>query len=188
MKKNNWILLALLMIYGCSTIVFVFYAEKQRMREMALSEKVKELENSLYATMLIQMESSLLSRAIVPVEGMRKGNFVLVFPDDVCDICNKWIFNQLRDNEDLERIKVVVPPRMKKTMQVYNEVYDLHLFDMLYSDELKLSEDSDNSLYIFYYSSKGEVLFPLLLKEKSFKLKTYMDIVFTLVNDSLENI
>ena len=184
MKKNNWIVVVLLLAYVFFSIMFVFYVDRQQKRELALNQKLYELENNLYTAMLVQMESSLLAKMIVPIDGMRKGDFVLVFPDDVCDVCNKWIFGQLRENKDSVRIKAVIPPKMKKTMQVYNKMYDLHLSNVLYSDKLKLPENTDNPLYIFYYSEKGDILFPLLLKDKSFDLKTYMNMVNALIDGS----
>lgn len=184
MKKNNNWTVFLLLAYGLSSITFVFYADRQRKREIVLSQKLYELDNTLYTAMLVQMESSLLTKSIIPIDGMHKGNFFLVFPDDVCDVCNKWIFGQLRENKDSVRIKAIIPPKMKKTMQVYNEMYELHLSDVLYSDKLKLPENTDNPLYIFYYSEKGDVLFPLLLKDKSFELNTYMNVVYALIDDS----
>ena len=183
MKKTNWIVLVLLLAYIFSSIAFVFYADKLNKRQITLNKKLRELENNLYATTLIQMESSLLTKEIVPINGMHKGSFILVFPENVCDVCNKWVFNQLCENKNSIKIKVVIPPKMKKTMLVYNKMYDLHLSDVLYSDKLKLPENTDNPLYIFYYSEEGDILFPLLLKDKSFNLKTYVNMVNTLIDD-----
>ena len=61
-------------------------------------------------------------------------------------------------------------------MSVYNEIYGLNLSDVKYSNDLLLKDES--SIYIFYYSNEGRVLFPYLLKEKSFDLDLYMDIVY----------
>lgn len=62
MKKNNWIIIVLLLAYGFSSIMFVFYIDRQQKRELALNQKLYELENNLYTAMLVQMESSLLAK------------------------------------------------------------------------------------------------------------------------------
>ena len=71
MKKNNWIIIVLLLAYGFSSIMFVFYIDRQQKRELVLNQKLYELENNLYTAMLVQMESSLLAKMIVPIDGMR---------------------------------------------------------------------------------------------------------------------
>lgn len=173
--KNNKLLVFLLIAYFFTCILFVCSLKIQKKREMTLTNIIEEQEKSFYNLLITQIESGKIPQKMVSTEILNNGKFVLVFPDNVCDICNIWLFDQLKKCEKLDEIDIIVPLNMKKTMSVYNEIYGLNLSDIKYSNDLLLK--NEDSIYIFYYSNEGRVLFPYLLKEKSFDLNLYMDIV-----------
>lgn len=174
--KNSKLFVFLLIAYTFTCVLFVYSLKKQKKREMTFTNIIEEQEKSFYSLLITQIESGIIPEKLESTEILRNGKFVLAFPNNICDICNIWLFEQLKQCEKLDEIDIIVPLNMKKTMSVYNEIYGLNLSDVKYSNDLLLKDES--SIYIFYYSNEGRVLFPYLLKEKSFDLDLYMDIVY----------
>lgn len=172
---KNKLFVFLLIAYTFTCVLFVYSLKIQKEREKALTNIIDEQEKSFYKLLITQIESGIIPDRLKAIKILRNGQFVLAFPNNVCDICNIWLFDQLKKCEKLDKIDIIVPLNMKKTMSVYNEIYGLKLSDIKYSNDLLLKDE--DSFYIFYYSNDGRVLFPYLLKEKSFDLNLYMDIV-----------
>ena len=114
------------------------------------------------------MESGEISREIVPPEGfLTPGRFALVFPDDICDACNLWLFDQLKSLKGSVAIEGIASMKVKKKIIVFNANYELQLADIKSSDAFMLpdtyQEEKREFAYIFYYSEDGKMLYPLLL-------------------------
>lgn len=107
------------------------------------------------------------------------------YPNDVCDVCNKWLFQQMKNYEDSTRILAVVSPRMKKVVSVYDKIYDLHLHDIIYTDDYLLEVNAEDLFYVFYLSEKGEILYPYFLKNNLLDLKSYINVADAL-NEHLD--
>lgn len=175
MKNNSLFITLVIVVFVFTNLILLYCFNIQKRREELLINTIEEQEKKLYNLFITQIESGIIQNKLIPTGILEKKRFVIVFPNNACDICNTWFFEQLKKCERLDKIDVIVPFKMKKTMSVYNEIYDLNLINMKYSDDYLLN--SENDIYIFYYSGEGNVSYPFILKEKFFNLNIYMDIV-----------
>lgn len=88
------------------------------------------------------------------------------YPNDVCDVCNKWLFQQMKNYEDSTRILAVVSPRMKKVVSVYDKIYDLHLHDIIYTDDYLLEVNAEDLFYVFLLIGKRGNFISVFFKEQ----------------------
>lgn len=174
--KNNKTAFIMLLIYVGSSILFLYYSENKQNEISSLKRKIEEQEDCITNMLATQIESNIIFDNIYSTDALPKGEFILAFPNDICDVCNKWIFDQLKECQGFKG-KVIIPHRVKKTMLVYDKTYNLHLNDIEYSNDYILPEEYGDYIYIFYNSKEGKIKYPLLLKDKSIYLKTYMNMV-----------
>ena len=115
---------------------------------------------------------------------MLAGKFVIAFPDNVCDVCNTWLFSELSELKSETEIATVIPSRLKKTVETYNSMYNLGLFPIYYTEQyILLDESLKDLIYIFYCSESGKILYPLILRKDIMNLKLYIDIVKVIDTD-----
>lgn len=183
MKNKLLVVLGTLCIMTSS--FFLYFSFKWSYRKKMLELRIEKQEERMYSMLINQLESSLIPKQITVADSLKKGKFILVFPNDVCDVCNKWLFQQMKNYEDSTRILAVVSPRMKKVVSVYNKIYDLHLHDIIYTDDYLLEVNAEDLFYVFYLSEKGEILYPYFLKNNLLDLKSYINVADAL-NEHLD--
>ena len=174
MKDKLLIVLGVICVLISS--LFFYFSYKWSSRNKMLEHRIEKQEEHVYSMLINQLESSLIQRQITVVDSFKKGKFILFFPNDVCDVCNRWLFEQIKNCEDSTRMLAIVPPRMKKTVSVYDRIYELHLHDVIYTDDYLLEVNTEGLFYIFYFSERGEILYPCFLKNNLLDLKSYIDV------------
>lgn len=110
----------------------------------------------------------------------------IVFPNGICDVCNKWLFKQISELSSTSDLVVVVPDKLKKNMEIYNTVYKLKLSSIFCSEKYAISQEEFKDMtYIFYCSKTGTVLYPLALHHKNIDLDLYFKLVKSIDLDFL---
>lgn len=156
----------------------MWYFQEQQQEEKLLYSELKQFQEKTYGLTVNRIESGLILRHIAPKDEMLGGKFVIAFPDNICDVCNTWLFDELSKLKGEIEIAAVLPSRLKKVIETYNKMYNLGLFPIYYTGQYILpDEDLKDSIYIFYCSKSGQILYPLILRKGIMKLKSYIDIV-----------
>ena len=135
MRKSNDIifysLLALCLFTNCLFIGYYYY---QQNREVLLGQELEHQKKQNYELIVNQIESGIIPHVISDKKEFA-GYFVLVFPNGICDVCNKWLFKQISELSSTSDLVVVVPDKLKKNMEIYNTVYKLKLSSIFCSEK-----------------------------------------------------
>ena len=165
MRKSNDIifysLLALCLFTNCLFIGYYYY---QQNREVLLGQELEHQKKQNYELIVNQIESGIIPHVISDKKEFA-GYFVLVFPNGICDVCNKWLFKQISELSSTSDLVVVVPDKLKKYAMPQEEFKDM--------------------TYIFYCSKTGTVLYPLALHHKNIDLDLYFKLVKSIDLDFL---
>lgn len=105
------------------------------------------------------------------------GRVVILFPEEVCDICYRDLFNTLKELPDRkkERIVAVVPVRFKRNFEVYNQTYGMNLHRIIYSDSgLELSKAVEEQILIFTTDGEQGIHAPLIYHKMAPLAKEYL--------------
>ncbi len=186
MRKSNDIifysLLALCLFTNCLFIGCYYY---QQNREVLLGQELEHQKKQNYELIVNQIESGIIPHVISDKKEFA-GYFVLVFPNGICDVCNKWLFKQISELSSTSDLVVVVPDKLKKNMEIYNTVYKLKLSSIFCSEKYAMpQEEFKDMTYIFYCSKTGTVLYPLALHHKNIDLDLYFKLVKSIDLDFL---
>lgn len=141
-------------------------------QRQALAEAYMLKKNLLANIRLEQMKFDVLSR--MPEDS---GRIVILFPDEICDICYQALFDTLKELPDKmkERIVAVVPVRFKRNFEVYNQTYGMNLHRMIFSDSgLELSKAVEEQILIFITDGKQGIHAPLIYHKMAPLVKEYM--------------
>ena len=107
MKKSNDIifysLLALCLFTNCLFIGYYYY---QQNREVLLGQELEHQKKQNYELIVNQIESGIIPHVISDKKEFA-GYFVLVFPNGICDVCNKWLFKQISELSSTSDLVVV---------------------------------------------------------------------------------
>ena len=135
MRKSNDIifysLLALCLFTNCLFIGYYYY---QQNREVLLGQELEHQKKQNYELIVNQIESGIIPHVISDKKEFA-GYFVLVFPNGICEVCNKWLFKQISELSSTSDLVVVVPDKLKKNMEIYNTVYKLKLSSIFCSEK-----------------------------------------------------
>ena len=169
MRKSNDIifysLLALCLFTNCLFIGYYYY---QQNREVLLGQELEHQKKQNYELIVNQIESGIIPHVISDKKEFA-GYFVLVFPNGICDVCNKWLFKQISELSSTSDLVVVVPDKLKKNMEIYNTVYKLKLSSIFCSEKYAMpQEEFKDMTYIFYCSNDLSLTFPTYIHLKQF--------------------
>lgn len=141
MRKSNDIifysLLALCLFTNCLFIGYYYY---QQNREVLLGQELEHQKKQNYELIVNQIESGIIPHVISDKKEFA-GYFVLVFPNGICDVCNKWLFKQISELSSTSDLVVVVPDKLKKNMEIYNTVYKLKLSSIFCSEKYAMPQE-----------------------------------------------
>ncbi|RHK13425.1 hypothetical protein DW078_19735, partial [Bacteroides fragilis] len=146
-------------------------------REVLLGQELEHQKKQNYELIVNQIESGIIPHVISDKKEFA-GYFVLVFPNGICDVCNKWLFKQISELSSTSDLVVVVPDKLKKNMEIYNTVYNLSCRLFFVSEKIcHASGGIKDMTYIFYCSKTGTVLYPLALHHKNIDLDLYFKLL-----------
>ena len=118
---------------------------------MLLGQELEHQKKQNYELIVNQIESGIIPHVISDKKEFA-GYFVLVFPNGICDVCNKWLFKQISELSSTSDLVVVVPDKLKKNMEIYNTVYKLKLSSIFCSEKYAISQEEFKDMtYIFYW-------------------------------------
>lgn len=186
MKSRDYIIGFYVVVIVCiaCNCLFIWYFYCQQKEEKLLCNELKQFHEKEYEFAINRIESGLILRHIASDDKMLAGKFVIAFPDNVCDVCNTWLFSELSELKSETEIATVIPSRLKKTIETYNSMYNLGLFPIYYTEQyILLDESLKDLIYIFYCSESGKILYPLILRKDIMSLKLYIDIVKVIDTD-----
>lgn len=140
--------------------------------------------NELNSTLIQQKENIFLPLKIKDYTIPEKSSFqelqnkiVLLFPEDICNVCHEKIFYNIENLKDEQKkdIVTIVPLKFKRNFSIYNKEYNLKLSNIIYSNSfLDLSEQINNKLLIFYCSKKLQIMAPIILDSNNSALEEYI--------------
>ena len=102
-----------------------------------------------------------------------------MFPNGICDVCNKWLFKQISELSSTSDLVVVVPDKLKKNMEIYNTVYKLKLSSIFCSEKYAMPQEEFKRYDI--YISIAQKLERYLSLLSHFINKYRLDLYFKLV-------
>ena len=162
-------MLALCLFTNCLFIGYYYY---QQNREVLLGQELEHQKKQNYELIVNQIESGIIPHVISDKKEFA-GYFVLVFPNGICDVCNKWLFKQISELSSTSDLVVVVPDKLKLSSIFCSEKYAIS------------QEEFKDMTYIFYCSKTGTVLYPLALHHKNIDLNLYFKLVKSIDLDFL---
>lgn len=148
--------------------------EQTAEQRQALAEAHMLKKNLLANIRLEQMKFDLLS--LMPEDS---GRIVILFPNEICDICYRDLFGTLKELSDKkkERIVAVVPVRFKRNFEVYNQTYGMNLHRIIYSDSgLELSKAVEEQILIFITDGEQGIHAPLIYNKIVPLVKEYITV------------
>ena len=106
--------------------------------------------------------------------------FVLIFPEDICNVCYEKVFYNMSElsPELKEKIVAIVPPKFRRKFSVYNNTYQLNVGKIVSIDLSGYIPSSMTGELILFYSSTAErILAPVVLNAKYYDVKSYIETI-----------
>lgn len=186
MKKSDcgFSLYAVITLFVICNILFTWCYFNQKKYQNLLYAKLENQHKKEYEAAINQMESGHIMRYISPQDTVLAGKFVIAFPNNVCDVCNKWLFSEISKLKENCRLAAVIPRKMKKVIETYNSIYNLRLYPIYYTERYILPDNNlKDEIYLFYCSKAGQILYPLVLRKGIVDIHFYMSLVKMIDSD-----
>ena len=108
--------------------------------------------------------------------------FILIFPEDICNVCYEKVFYNMGElaPELKKKIVAIVPPKFKRKFSVYNSSYQLNVGKIVSMNlSAYMPSSMANELVLFYSSAEEEIFAPVVLNASYYDVKSYIETIST---------
>lgn len=175
MKKNDFYIVFAFVLMLCS-VVILSHKIIQLKKEIKSNIEYAQNDNVEYdmSKLLLTQDVSSLN---IAVPDLPPKTFVIVFPNDFCDICNRKLLTQL-SLTSVDNLLLVAPDKIRKQITVILSEYDVTSKTKFFQDhfiknEIEEIESIEDELMIFYLDDECIIRHPIYI-DKKFNLDKYL--------------
>lgn len=176
--KNNNIYWGIISIFLLCNILITQYTLSFYHKTERLIEQISMHKNIESELIISTIESEALYRYLPRIDSTMHGQYVVVFPNNVCGTCNDSFLKELAIYSKNERINAVGPNRSIKTISYYSKKYGIDFNYIYHSNNYLLKDDlHKDAIYCFYCTKDGMILYPRIIRNNLISFKSYIETI-----------